>query len=142
MRARVTKRLIEEKGFNFVASEADWPDAARIDHYVRHRDVPPSEWTAFARFPTWMWRNVETRNFVDWLHKHNATRAYDRRPAFYGLDLCSLYNSVRCETQRLSAPRFLLRPQRPSLGSTSQQSSVCRLCLRSRQMFDLQSRQG
>ena len=95
MRARITKRLIEEKGFNFVAAEADWPDAARIDHYARHRDVPRSEWTAFARFPTWMWRNVETRNFVDWLHKHNATRAYDRRAAFYGLDLYSLYSSVR-----------------------------------------------
>ena len=51
MRARITQRLIEEKGFNIVAAEADWPDAARIDHYVRHRDVPPSEWTAFARFP-------------------------------------------------------------------------------------------
>ncbi|MBY0560464.1 protein-L-isoaspartate(D-aspartate) O-methyltransferase [Hyphomicrobium sp.] len=95
MRARITQRLIEEKGFNFVAAEADWPDAARIDHYARHRDVPPSEWTAFARFPTWMWRNAETRNFVDWLHKHNATRAYDLRAAFYGLDLYSLYNSVR-----------------------------------------------
>ncbi|WP_082072823.1 protein-L-isoaspartate(D-aspartate) O-methyltransferase [Hyphomicrobium sp. 99] len=95
MRARITQRLIEEKGFNFVAAEADWPDAARIDHYARHRDVPPSEWTAFARFPTWMWRNAETRSFVDWLHKHNATRAYEQRAAFYGLDLYSLYNSVR-----------------------------------------------
>ena len=71
MRARITQRLIEEKGFNIVAAEADWPDAARIDHYVRHRDVPPSEWTAFARFPTWMWRNQETRTFVDWLHDRN-----------------------------------------------------------------------
>ena len=103
MRARITKRLIEEKGFNFVAAEADWPDAARIDHYARHRDVPPSEWTAFARFPTWMWRNVETRNFVDWLHKHNATRAYDQRTAFYGLDLYSLYNSVRVVLSYLEA---------------------------------------
>lgn len=95
MRSRITQRLIEEKGFDFVAAEADWPDAARIDHYVRHRNVPPSEWTAFARFPTWMWRNVETRSFVDWLHQHNAARAYDQRTAFYGLDLYSLYNSVR-----------------------------------------------
>ncbi len=95
MRARITQRLIEEKGFSFVAAEADWPDARRIDHYVRHRNVPPSEWTAFARFPTWMWRNAETKGFVDWLHKNNETRPYDERAAFYGLDLYSLYNSVR-----------------------------------------------
>ncbi|MBU1211575.1 MAG: protein-L-isoaspartate(D-aspartate) O-methyltransferase [Alphaproteobacteria bacterium] len=95
MRAHITQELIERKRFNIVAVEADWPDAARIDHYVRHRGVPPSEWTAFARFPTWMWRNEETRAFVDWLHNRNATRASDRRAAFYGLDLYSLYTSVR-----------------------------------------------
>jgi protein-L-isoaspartate(D-aspartate) O-methyltransferase len=95
MRARITRRLIESKRFDIVAVEADWPDAARIDHYIRHRDVPRSEWTAFARFPTWMWRNQETRTFVDWLHKRNATLEYEKRTAFYGLDLYSLYNSVR-----------------------------------------------
>lgn len=95
MRARMTQRLIEAKGFSIVAAEADWPDAARIDHYVRHREVPPSEWTAFARFPTWMWRNEETRCFVDWLHTRNASLDHGQRAAFYGLDLYSLYTSVR-----------------------------------------------
>lgn len=95
MRARITQQLIERKGFTIVAAEADWPDAARIDHYVRHRDVPPSEWTAFARFPTWMWRNEETRAFVDWLHQRNASKPTEQRAAFYGLDLYSLYTSVR-----------------------------------------------
>ena len=95
MRARITKRLIEDKGFTIVAAEADWPDAARIDHYVRHRDVPPSDWQAFARFPTWMWRNEETREFIDWLHGHNKPKAYDFRCGFYGLDLYSMYVSVR-----------------------------------------------
>ena len=95
LRASITRRLITEKQFSIVAAEADWPDAARIDHYVRHRDVPPSEWTAFARFPTWMWRNEETRSFVDWLHEHNATLPYQRRTGFYGLDLYSLYTSAR-----------------------------------------------
>ena len=94
MRARITRRLIADKGFNAVAAEADWPDAARIDNYVRHRDVPKSEWEAFARFPVWIWRNNETREFVDWLHAHNADRAYDFRCGFYGLDLYSLYLSV------------------------------------------------
>jgi protein-L-isoaspartate(D-aspartate) O-methyltransferase len=95
MRARITQRLIEARGFGIVAAEADWPDAARIDNYVRHRDVPPSEWTAFARFPTWMWRNEETRVFVDWLHTRNSFLDYGQRTAFYGLDLYSLYTSVR-----------------------------------------------
>jgi len=67
LRNRITFELIVKKGFKFVAIEGDWPDAARIDHYVRHLDYPPSEWTAFSRFPTWMWRNEEVREFVDWL---------------------------------------------------------------------------
>ena len=95
MRARITQHLIEEKGFNIVAAEADWPDAARIDDYVRHRDVPPSEWEAFARFPTWMWRNEEVRTFVDWLHTHNSAKSYDFRCGFFGLDLYSLYVSIK-----------------------------------------------
>jgi protein-L-isoaspartate(D-aspartate) O-methyltransferase len=95
MRALITKRLIEEKNFNIIAAEADWPDAARIDHYVRHRNTPPSEWTAFARFPTWMWRNAEVREFIDWLHDYNKALPYNNRTGFYGLDLYSLYNSAR-----------------------------------------------
>jgi erythromycin esterase-like protein len=54
-RARITGRLIAEKGFSFVAIEADWPDAARVDNYVRDRHIARAPWTAFARFPTWMW---------------------------------------------------------------------------------------
>lgn len=95
MRALITKRLIEEKGFTIIAAEADWPDAARIDHYVRHRDAPSSEWQAFARFPVWMWRNEEVRAFTTWLHDWNAPRAPIARAGFYGLDLYSLYNSAQ-----------------------------------------------
>lgn len=95
MRARITRELIETMGFGIVAAEADWPDAARIDHYTRHQATPPSEWTAFARFPTWMWRNQEMREFVDWLHARNASEPAERRAALYGLDLYSLYTSVR-----------------------------------------------
>ncbi len=91
MRERITRELIVEKGFRFVAIEADWPDAARVDHYVRHFQYPPSEWTAFARFPTWMWRNTEVRDFVSWLRKHNGTTEKSKRVAFHGLDLYSLY---------------------------------------------------
>jgi protein-L-isoaspartate(D-aspartate) O-methyltransferase len=101
MRAEITKELINKKGFTIVAAEADWPDAAQIDNYVRHHDVPPSEWTSFARFPTWMWRNVETREFVDWLHEYNSVRPINHRTAFFGLDLYSLYTSVQEVTNYL-----------------------------------------
>ena len=95
MRERITQELIVKKGFRFVAIEADWPDAARVDHYVRHFQYPPSEWTAFARFPIWMWRNTEVRDFVSWLRKHNGTVERSQRVAFHGLDLYSLYDSIR-----------------------------------------------
>jgi protein-L-isoaspartate(D-aspartate) O-methyltransferase len=95
MRERITRDLIIKKGFRFVAIEADWPDAARVDHYVRHFQYPPSEWTAFARFPTWMWRNTEVHDFVSWLRKHNGTVECSERVAFHGLDLYSLYDSIR-----------------------------------------------
>jgi len=95
LRSRITSELISKKHFRFVAIEGDWPDAARIDHYVRHFDFPPSEWTAFSRFPTWMWRNEEVREFVDWLRIHNAGNPPDKRVAFHGLDLYSLYSSIR-----------------------------------------------
>ncbi|MBL8847080.1 MAG: protein-L-isoaspartate(D-aspartate) O-methyltransferase [Hyphomicrobium zavarzinii] len=95
MRARITQRLIEQKGFDIVALEADWPDGARIDNYVRHRHLERADWTAFARFPTWMWRNEETRAFVDWLHGHNEPLAPQSRASVYGLDLYSLYGSIR-----------------------------------------------
>lgn len=101
MRARITQALIEEKGFDFVGIEGDWPDAARVDHYVRHMQYPPSEWTAFARFPTWMWRNEEVRSFVDWLRLHNSNLGNDERVAFRGLDLYSLFNSIRAVLEYL-----------------------------------------
>ena len=95
MRDRISRELLAKKGFRFVAIEGDWPDAARVDHYVRHMEYPPSEWTAFARFPTWMWRNNEVRAFVDWLRAHNAPLKPADRAAFHGLDLYSLYASIR-----------------------------------------------
>jgi protein-L-isoaspartate(D-aspartate) O-methyltransferase len=95
MRERISRELIVKKGFRFIAIEGDWPDAARVDHYVRHLEYPPSEWTAFARFPTWMWRNNEVRDFVDWLREHNAATKHEARVAFHGLDLYSLYVSIR-----------------------------------------------
>jgi protein-L-isoaspartate(D-aspartate) O-methyltransferase len=95
MRERISRELIVKKGFRFIAIEGDWPDAARVDRYVRHVEYPASEWTAFARFPTWMWRNNEVRDFVNWLREHNAAAKPEKRAAFHGLDLYSLYVSIR-----------------------------------------------
>ncbi|MFO7653743.1 MAG: protein-L-isoaspartate(D-aspartate) O-methyltransferase [Candidatus Krumholzibacteriia bacterium] len=94
LRARLTRALVERAGFGMVAVEADWPDAARIDHWVRDLASPPADWQAFARFPTWMWRNQEVREFVDWLRHHNAGLSPAERVGFHGLDLYSLYTSM------------------------------------------------
>jgi erythromycin esterase-like protein len=97
-RSRLTQLLIERKGFTAVAVEADWPDAYRVNRYVRGLDNDASADAAlagFLRFPTWMWRNTVVRDFVEWLRQHNATRGSDGQQAgFYGLDLYSLYASI------------------------------------------------
>ncbi len=96
-RALLTRRLIEEKGFHAVAVEADWPDAYRLNRYVRGQG---SDSTAeeslrdFQRFPTWMWRNREIVLLLDWLRQFNAARPAPERVGFYGLDLYSLNASI------------------------------------------------
>ncbi|MEO3756946.1 erythromycin esterase family protein [Mycobacterium sp. B14F4] len=100
-RAKITKWLIEEKGFVGVAAEADWPDAYRVNRYVHGRGTDESADEAlsgFERFPAWMWRNVVVRDFVDWLRDHNQRRESTvggRQAGFYGLDLYSLHRSMR-----------------------------------------------
>src|SRR4051812_20084870 len=93
-RAAITRRLIEKHGFTVVAVEADWPDAARVDRYIRGVKAEASHDQAFARFPTWMWRNVEVREFVDWLRAHNQARPRDQQVEFRGLDVYSLDRSM------------------------------------------------
>ena len=94
-RAAITRRLVEAHGFDIVAVEADWPDAASIDRRVRFRPEPETAEPAFARFPTWMWRNAEVEAFVQWLRDHNRFRASGERTGFYGLDLYNLAASMR-----------------------------------------------
>ena len=96
MRARISQALIERRGFQFVAVEADWPDAMRVNRYVS--DYLPRarvDFTPFARFPTWMWRNQEVSEFVEWLRAHNLKQSERLHQAgFYGLDLYSMFTSV------------------------------------------------
>lgn len=98
-RARITERLISEKGFTAVAVEADWPDAYRASRYVQGRsdDADAVEaLTGFKRFPTWMWRNTDVVEFIAWLREYNDRLPGDARKAgFYGLDLYSLHASAR-----------------------------------------------
>jgi erythromycin esterase-like protein len=94
-RAQISKRLIAHHGFNIVAVEADWPDAATIDRYVRHREPREGEQMAFERFPTWMWRNREFDSFIRWIRRHNHGRDYAHMTGFYGLDLYNMSMSMR-----------------------------------------------
>src|SRR5688572_28018183 len=97
-RARITRRLIEEEGFNAVALEADWPDAHRVDRFVRGvgDDADAAEALAdFQRFPQWMWRNADMLDFVGWLRSYNEARPTGVPPTgLYGLDLYSLHASM------------------------------------------------
>jgi erythromycin esterase-like protein len=98
IRGEITKRLIREKGFRAVAVEADWPDAYRVNRYVRGRTEDPDAADAlggFQRFPQWMWRNADVLDFVGWLREHNEARPAAEGVGFYGLDLYSLHASMR-----------------------------------------------
>ncbi|MEZ5367156.1 MAG: protein-L-isoaspartate(D-aspartate) O-methyltransferase, partial [Bryobacterales bacterium] len=96
MRARITRELIERGLADFVAVEADWPDASRIDDYVLGEERRSTvEFVPFSRFPTWMWRNEETHAFIEWLRDHNLQkRDKQQRVGFHGLDLYSMFTSI------------------------------------------------
>jgi erythromycin esterase-like protein len=97
-RAQITKRLIQERGFTAVAVEADWPDAYRINWFVRNASSDAEaidSLTGFKRFPTWMWRNADVLDFTGWLRAHNdGLPNSSNKVGFYGLDLYSLHSSI------------------------------------------------
>ncbi len=98
IRAEITKRLITERGFTAVTAEADWPDAYRVNRFVRGvgNDTDATDaLQGFTRFPQWMWRNADVLDFVGWLRSHNEAQADPRQQVgFYGLDLYSLHASI------------------------------------------------
>jgi protein-L-isoaspartate(D-aspartate) O-methyltransferase len=101
-RAAITRRLIEQHGFTIVAVEADWPDAAAIDRYVRHRPARTGAEPPFQRFPTWMWRNTDIDEFIGWMRTHNDKLEAQRRAGFYGLDLYNMSGSIAAVLEYLN----------------------------------------
>jgi erythromycin esterase len=97
-RTTLTRRLVEEKGFSFVAVEGDWPDCYRLNRFVKaYRDAPgkPAEaLETFRRWPTWMWANEEVKTLIDWLRGYNDGHPDARKVGFYGLDVYSLWDSL------------------------------------------------
>lgn len=96
-RAAITKRLITQYGFNAIAIEGDWPDAYRVNQYVKGQlnDITAKQsLDGFKRFPTWMWCNREVLGFVEWLHYYNHQLNSEKQVGFYGLDLYSMHASM------------------------------------------------
>ncbi|KAF5630931.1 L-isoaspartate O-methyltransferase [Fusarium sp. NRRL 52700] len=105
--AEITKYMMQDHGFDIVAIETDWPGFESVDRYVRYRPVSgqaPVETTqmtkktgrepVFLTFPTWMWRNIEVRDFVEWMRSYNSDLKEDEAAGFYGLDLYSMGTSM------------------------------------------------
>lgn len=97
-RTAISRRLITEKGFSFIAVEGDWPDCYTINRYVKgYTDAGNSAQEVlkkFKRWPTWMWANWEIAALMDWMKDHNASLSANKRAGFYGLDVYSLWESM------------------------------------------------
>jgi erythromycin esterase len=97
-RTAITKRLILEKDFNFIAVEGDWPDCYELNRYIKGYDnqdkKPPELLHRFERWPTWMWANWEIAALITWLKDHNSNLLPDKKVGFYGLDVYSLWESM------------------------------------------------
>jgi erythromycin esterase len=104
-RTQITKRLIEEKGFNFIAVEGDWPDCYRLNRFIKNYDngsgTAAKVLHAFNRWPTWMWANWEIMALAGWLRQHNAALPVQNKAGFYGLDVYSLWESMQSIMQYL-----------------------------------------
>jgi erythromycin esterase-like protein len=104
-RANISKRLIEEKGFNCIAVEGDWPDCYRLNRFVKgYTDTTNTAFStlhAFNRWPTWMWANWEIVALAEWLKKHNESLPLNKKAGFYGLDVYSLWESMESIMQYL-----------------------------------------
>ncbi len=97
-RTEISKRLIEEHGFRFIAVEGDWPDCYKLNRFVKAYPDSLAEirevLETFDRWPTWMWANWEVAALGSWLREHNDGHDDDKKVGFYGLDVYSLWDSM------------------------------------------------
>jgi erythromycin esterase len=97
-RARLSQRLIREKGFSFIAVEGDWPDCYKLNRYIKRYAESGLDARAvlhaFRRWPTWMWANWEVVALAEWLRQHNSNLPASQQVGFYGLDVYSLHESM------------------------------------------------
>ncbi|MEX0613051.1 MAG: erythromycin esterase family protein [Pirellulales bacterium] len=121
-RAQISRRLIREKHFSFIAVEGDWPDCYRVNRYVKGFQYSGSDarevLEAFVRWPTWMWANEEIVNFAEWLKRHNTAFSGRQKVGFYGLDVYSLWDS-------LYSVLGYLRKSDPSLLPAARRAILC-----------------
>jgi erythromycin esterase len=105
-RSHISKFLIENMGFNFIAVEGDWPDCYRINRYIKNYSSPSEKiidvLKNFNRWPTWMWANWEINALADWLAEYNKPRFANKKVGFYGLDVYSLWESMDAIMQYLA----------------------------------------
>jgi erythromycin esterase len=98
-RTAISKILIKEKGFNFIAVEGDWPDCYKINRYIKdYNDAGKGieeVLTTFDRWPTWMWGNWEIAALAEWLKQNNRPLPAEQKTGFYGLDVYSLWDSMK-----------------------------------------------
>lgn len=121
-RAEISKRLIEEKGFSFVAVEGDWPDCYKINRWVKGHYSKETKireiLKEFKRWPTWMWANWEVAAFAEWMKKYNKTLDPKQKVGFYGLDVYSLWESMEAIVK-------YLEKEDPETAVLAKQASYC-----------------
>jgi erythromycin esterase-like protein len=120
-RTEISKRLIAEKGFSFIAVEGDWPDCYQVNRFVKGRHQATNARDvlhAFDRWPTWMWANREVVALAEWLRDNNLGKSEERQVGFYGLDVYSLWDSMRAVTD------YLERVD-PQLAATARRAYNC-----------------
>lgn len=114
LRRELSKKLIQEKGFSFIAVEGDWPSCYAVNRYIKRgaqKDVHQLLEQAFNRWPSWMWANEETLQLAEWLKQHNAGRSQEEQVGFFGLDVYSLWESME------QVIKYLERTNSPELAT-------------------------
>ncbi len=121
-RADLTRRLIQEKGFNLIAVEGDWPAAYSLNQYIQGQQNGTAQQAvqSFQRWPTWMWANQEVANFSEWLRQHNQSLPQNQKVGFYGMDVYSLWESLEAVRSY-----FTFSSADPAIAQLAQSAQQC-----------------